>query len=104
MWRTVRQRYSTHGQPPPLISAARLLDRRLLLVIDGYNECTPSERQRLTRSIAAAVRRYEALVVVSSRIDLERNDLLPVHSYVVQAPDITVKRAIAQNAAARECR
>jgi hypothetical protein len=40
-----------------LIVASRKLGRRLLLVVDGYNECTPSERQRLTRSIAAAVRR-----------------------------------------------
>ncbi|WP_136622608.1 MULTISPECIES: nuclease-related domain-containing protein [Mesorhizobium] len=81
-----------------LLSAARLLDRRLVLVVDGYNECTPSERQRLTRSIAAAVRRYNSITVVSSRIELERGDLLPASTYTVQAPDVETKQAIARNA------
>ena len=82
-----------------VISAARRLNRRLVLVVDGYNECTPSEQQRLTRSIAAAVKRYDADVVVSSRIPLERPDLLPVRSYAVQVPDTKIKLAIAQQAA-----
>lgn len=82
-----------------LISAARRSDRRLLLIVDGYNECTPSERERLTRSIAAAMRRYDADVVVSSRISLERNDLLPLRQYSVQLPNTEVKLAIARNAA-----
>jgi hypothetical protein len=81
------------------ISAARLLDRRLVLVVDGYNECTPSERQRLTRSIAATVSRYDATAVVSSRITLERDDLLTARTYAVQVPDTRMKRAIAQQAA-----
>jgi Nuclease-related domain len=82
-----------------LISAARRLHRRLMLVVDGYNECTPAEQQRLTRSIAAAMKRYDADVVVSSRISLERADLLPVRSYAVQVPDTKAKLAIAQQAA-----
>lgn len=82
-----------------LISAAKRLGRRLVLVVDGYNECTPSEQQRLTRSIAAAMKRYDADVVVSSRISLERADLLPVRSYAVQVPDTKTKLAIAQQAA-----
>lgn len=82
-----------------LIGAARLLDRRVILVVDGYNECTPSERQRLTRSIAAAIRRFDAIVMVSSSIAIERGDLLLSTTYVVQAPDLETKQAIAQNAA-----
>jgi hypothetical protein len=82
-----------------VISAARLLDRRLVLVVDGYNECMPSERQRLTRSIAATARRYDATAVVSSRIALERDDLLPARTYAVQVPDTGIKRMIAQRAA-----
>jgi hypothetical protein len=81
-----------------VISAARLLNRRLVLVVDGYNECPPSERQRLTRSIAAAITRYDATAVVSSRTILERDDLLPVRTYTVQIPDMGVKCAIAQQA------
>jgi hypothetical protein len=82
-----------------VISAARRLNRRLVLVVDGYNECTPSEQQRLTRSIAAAVKRYDADVLISSRIPLGRPDLLPVPSYAVQVPDTKAKLAIARQAA-----
>lgn len=82
-----------------VISAAQRLGRRILLLIDGYNECKPSERGRLTRSIAAAVKRYDACVLVSTRIDLERSDLLPTHDYAVQSPDINIKQEIAQQAA-----
>jgi len=82
-----------------MISATRRLNRRLMLVVDGYNECTPGERQRLTRSIAAAVNRYDARAIISSRIPLERGDLLPARSYAVQIPDTKTKLAIAQQAA-----
>jgi hypothetical protein len=82
-----------------VIASAQLLDRRLLVVVDGYNECTPSERLRLTRSIAAAVKRYGAAAVVSSRIALERDDLLPARNYAVQVPDMAMKRTIARQAA-----
>ena len=82
-----------------VISAARRLNRRLMLVVDGYNECTPGERQRLTRSIAAAVKRYDARAVISSRVPLERGDLLPARSYAVQIPSTKIKLAIAQQAA-----
>ena len=82
-----------------LITAARLLDQRILLVVDGYNECAPSKLEDLTRSIAAAVERYDARAVISSQIKLKRSELLPTHDYVVQAPDIDLKREIAQGAA-----
>jgi Nuclease-related domain len=82
-----------------LIGAARKLGRPLLLVVDGYNECTPSERARLTRSIAAAVKRFNARIVVTSRIALERDDLVPAQAYRVRAPHIDTKLAIAQAAA-----
>jgi hypothetical protein len=36
---------------------------------------------------------------VSSRIALEREDLLPVRTYAVQVPDMRQKKAIAQQAA-----
>jgi hypothetical protein len=82
-----------------VISAARRLDRQLALVVDGYNECTPPERQRLTRSMAAAAKRYGAHVVLSSQSPLERDDLLPARIYVVQPPDKKTKLVIAQQAA-----
>jgi hypothetical protein len=82
-----------------VISAAQRLNRRLMLVVDGYNECTPGERQRLTRSIAAAVKRYDARAVISSTMPLERGDLLPARSYAVQFPDTKTKLAIARQGA-----
>lgn len=82
-----------------VIAAARRLHCRLLLVVDGYNECMPSERPRLTRSVIAAMKRYDANVVVSSRLPLERDDLLPLRRYTLQLPDTAVKLAIAQRAA-----
>jgi hypothetical protein len=87
------------GPAAELIGATRKLGRRLLLVVDGYNECTPSERSRLTRSIAAAVKRFNARAVVTSRIALEREDLIPARAYTVQTPNIETKLAIAQAAA-----
>lgn len=82
-----------------VISASLLLDRKLILLVDGYNECTPLEQHRLTRSIAAALNRYGATALISSRTALERNDLLPASIYALQAPDTATKRAIAQQAA-----
>ena len=82
-----------------VISAAHLLNRNLVLVVDGYNECTPSERQRLTRSVAAALWRYGANAVISSRIALERADLLPARTYTLPMPDLGTKRRIAQQIA-----
>src|SRR5581483_4022131 len=82
-----------------IIRAAQRLNRQLLLVVDGYNECTPAERQRLTRTIAAAVKRYDAHAIMSSQIPLERDDLLPARIYAVQQPDKNAKLAIARQAA-----
>lgn len=83
-----------------IISAAGRLERQLMFVVDGYNECTPTERQRLTRSMAAAAKRYDARTVVSSQTPLERDDLLPARIYAVQAPDKKAKLDIARQRAA----
>lgn len=83
-----------------IVSAARRLERQLVFVVDGYNECTPAERQRLTRSMAAAVKRYDAQAVLSSQTPLERDDLLPARIYAVQQPDKKAKLAIARQQAA----
>lgn len=51
----------------PLVGAARLLDLPLTLLVDGYNECRVELREKLTRVIAAASRRFEASVVVTAQ-------------------------------------
>ena len=82
-----------------LINAALRSGRPLLFVIDGYNECAPAERQRLTRGIAAAARRYEARIILSGQSPVERADLLDLHEYTVQRPERETKLAIARQAA-----
>jgi hypothetical protein len=81
-----------------LLAAARRLDRQVMWIIDGYNECNVGERGRLTRCIAAAARRYGAQVVLSSRTAVERADLLALPEYVIEPPDQETKLAIAQRA------
>jgi hypothetical protein len=81
-----------------VLTAARRLDRPVMWIIDGYNECNIGERGRLTRSIVAAARRYGAQVVLSSRTAVERADLLALPEYVVEPPDQETKLAIAQRA------
>lgn len=49
-----------------LIRAARATGSQLVLVLDGYNECPAAEQLALTRSLAAAVRRFGARLVVSA--------------------------------------
>lgn len=83
-----------------LVEACRRLNRPLVLVIDGYNECSESLRVRLTRSVAAATRRFLASVVVTAQGPLDRSDLLDLTDIHVPEPDITTKRAIAAKASA----
>ena len=82
-----------------LLRAARLLNRPLLFILDGYNECQEPERANLTRSISALLRRYEANILVTSQISILRPDLLALGEIEVLLPSREVKLAIAQNAA-----
>jgi DNA replication protein DnaC len=78
-----------------LLRAAKILDIPLLLIIDGYNECSERRRLALTRSLCAAARRYRVQVVVTSQCALERPDLLNLESISVREPSLEVKVAIA---------
>ena len=81
-----------------LLSACRRLDYPILLLVDGYNECAEAERGRLTRSIAAASRRYGGSIVVTAQSFLDRGDLLQLHEIAVSEPDADTKSAIATRA------
>jgi len=82
-----------------LLRAARLLNRPLLFILDGYNECQEPERAYLTRSISALLRRYEASILATSQTPIMRPDLLALGEIEVQLPNSEVKLAIAQLAA-----
>ena len=78
-----------------LLGAARTLNRPLVFVIDGYNECAEADRASLTRKVAALARRYEGGVLVTSQISLVRGDRLKLRAAEVPPPDRETKEAIA---------
>ncbi|OSQ39121.1 hypothetical protein THS27_21715 [Thalassospira sp. MCCC 1A01428] len=59
-----------------LLAACLRLDRAVLLIIDGYNECAEQNRETLVRSIAAMGDRYGANVAITSQIGLPLPELL----------------------------
>lgn len=81
--------------PTGLLGAARALNRRLVFLVDGYNECAQTGRGALTRSVAALARMYGAGVVVTSQIPLTRGDRLKLRAVEVPPPDMNTKEAIA---------
>ena len=80
-----------------VLGAARALNRPLLFVVDGYNECTNSERESLTRGLTALARDYEGNVLVTSQIPLVKDDQLSLHEIFVPPVDVETKSAIARN-------
>ena len=78
-----------------LLRAARALNRPLVFVVDGYNECAEADRAFLTRRVAALARMYRGGVVVTSQIPLVRGDRLRLREVEVRAPDRETKVAIA---------
>lgn len=81
-----------------LSAACRQGGRRLLLVVDGYNECPDDQRFQLTRGLAALVRRTGAKLLVSSQVPLE-GELLAPPIVQVPRPPLALKAAIARAAA-----
>lgn len=82
-----------------LLAACQRLDRAVLLIIDGYNECAEWNHEALVRSIAAMGERYGANVAVTSQITLPLPELLGIPE--VRLPPISeeAKLAIAGTAA-----
>ena len=81
-----------------LLNDARLLDRPILLIVDGYNECPENRRGMLTRAIAALAYKYAAGIIVTSQIPLVRGDLLELQKLDVPPPTMETKVAIAERA------
>lgn len=85
-----------------LLKAARLANRPLLLIVDGYNECSTTHRPVLTRSVAALARRYNARVVVTSQILMERQELLSgIETITILPPTYDQRIAIAEGCSAK---
>lgn len=78
-----------------VLSAAKAVGKRVVLFLDGYNECAEHHRVGLTRSLRAIALRYETGVVVSSQCELERSDLLQLNTVVVGQPSDELKAILA---------
>ena len=84
-----------------LIKAASATGSPLVLVLDGYNECPATEQLVLTRSLAAAARRYGARLIISTQVDITRPDLIDAKPVAVKEPDKALKKAIAESSAGK---
>ena len=80
-----------------LLSAAKRLNRPILLVVDGYNECDESVRESLTIELSAWARRYEARILITSQIPPARSGLLRLRTIEVLPATMETKVAIAKN-------
>ncbi len=85
-----------------LLEDAQRLNRPVLLIVDGYNECREDRREPLTRIVAGLAYRYEAEILVTSQLPLVRGDLLELQTFEVPTPTIETKIAIAKQAS--ECK
>ncbi len=78
-----------------VLRAAKTLGKRVVLFLDGYNECAESFRVGLTRSLRAFALRYGAGIVVSTQCELDRPDLLQLKTVVVRHPSDELKTILA---------
>jgi hypothetical protein len=78
-----------------LFSACERLGKPLLIILDGYNECRQTLRQRLSRCIRATAIRYCTGVIVTSQEVFRELEQLNLEIVSVPEPDMEVKKAIA---------
>ena len=79
-----------------LLDDARRLERPILFVADGYNECAKALQEQFTRVLAAIADRYEAGVLVTSQVVPARSELLEIKRVDVPPPTLETKLAIAE--------
>jgi len=80
-----------------LVKAGRLLGKRIILFLDGYNECRDDFKVSLTRSLKAFALNYDAAIVVSTQQDISRADLLTMKTIIVERPSIELKAVLARS-------
>lgn len=79
-----------------IINISRRLGKRIVLFLDGYNECDEDLKTNLTRSLKVFARRYGAGIVVSTQQDLVRSDLLSMKTVHVDLPTMGLKVQLAE--------
>ena len=83
------------GSARSLVRAAKLLNKRIVLFLDGYNECQQDFQLSLTRSLWAFAVRNGASVVVSTQHELVRQNLLTIQTILVSHPSAELKACLA---------
>lgn len=83
-----------------LIDASRTLQRPLLIIVDGFNECPIRERDRLARCLKAMMRRYCAKLIITTQDYYEQLQDLNLLLVNVAAPSLLVKTKIANSISA----
>lgn len=77
-----------------LIRGAQATGLQLLLILDGYNECSVDAQLALTRSLAAAARRLGCRLAITTQLGIKRPDLITVVPVTVSRPSEELKAAI----------
>jgi len=78
------------------LSMSRHLERQLVLILDGYNECPEPLRTVLTRALKAFALRYGAGLVLTSQGALARQELLSIEEIFVSPPQPALKSRLAK--------
>ncbi|MBU9443769.1 NERD domain-containing protein [Burkholderia multivorans] len=79
-----------------IVSACRLLGKRMVLFLDGYNECRDDLKIALTRSLRAFSLRFGAGLVISTQHDPSCADLLSLKRIFVRRPSDELKAVLAR--------
>ncbi|WP_060126792.1 NERD domain-containing protein [Burkholderia cepacia] len=79
-----------------IADACRLLGRRIILFLDGYNDCRDELKIALTRSLRAFSLRFGAGLVISTQYDPSCPDLLTLKRIFVRRPSDELKLLLAK--------
>jgi len=79
-----------------IIRAAAIAGKRVILFMDGYNECSEALQAALTRSLKAFSLRYDAGIVMTTQTRITRPDLLVLNTVIVKRPSDKLKEALAK--------
>lgn len=82
--------------------ACKKFSKPVLIILDGYNECSQTLRQRLSRCLRATAIRYHTGIVVVSQEIYKELEQLNLEIVSVPEPDMEVKKAIANSAEDKE--
>ena len=78
-----------------VLTAARICDRPLTIILDAFNECSPALRKQLVRCLRATALRYRTGLAVTTQALCPELKELGLQVVQVLEPDLSIKRAIA---------